>query len=364
MNIKLLRNHIDQYIKGLHSNPDQRDNDAQERSERAAYYRSWTADRLMKMTETEFGEYVSKLRATLIWFNKKYIIRKFIKDNGMQTLRDELANLVWGDDAVDQRWGRFRANTKGFGPVSISEILCHVHSKECMLWNRRAYASLNYLGIENFPKYDYQITGKGYVELSSRALAVADEMQGAGLKDVSLLDVDYLIRDHLQVADNLRKMHNTAPKTGQAEDLGDSELETVEFIHNDIRDKIADIGRRLGFESDTEVKVADGSVVDAVWEATIGNMGRVVYVFEVQTKGSIDSLILNLLKSLNNPAVQGVVAVSDKKQLELIKKHVTDVAGLGGKLKCWHYAEVLNVQESLEFVNETINRLGLVTRGF
>ena len=33
----------------------------------------------------------------------------------------------------------------------------------------------------------------------------------------------------------------------------------------------------------------------------------------------MDSLILNLLKSLNNPAVQGVVAVSDKVQLERIK---------------------------------------------
>ena len=60
---------------------------------------------------------------------------------------------------------------------------------------------------------------------------------------------------------------------------------------------------------------------------------RVIYVFEVQTKGSVDSLILNLLKSLNNPAVQGVVAVSDKEQLERIKKHAADVKDLRDKLK-------------------------------
>jgi len=32
--------------------------------------------------------------------------------------------------------------------------------------------------------------------------------------------------------------------------------------------------------------------------------------------------MLNFLKSLNNPAVQGVVAVSDSSQLETIRKHV------------------------------------------
>lgn len=89
-----------------------------------------------------------------------------------------------------------------------------------------------------------------------------------------------------------------------------------------------------------------------------------IYVFEVQTKGSIDSLILNLLKSLNNPAVQGVVAVSDSRQLERIKSHARDVSGLREKLKFWDYEEILRVHEGLEFVNASINNLGLVPQGF
>jgi hypothetical protein len=56
--------------------------------------------------------------------------------------------------------------------------------------------------------------------------------------------------------------------------------------------------------------------------------GAVIYVFEEQTKGRIDSLIVNLLKPLNNPAVQGVVAVSDSKQLEKVKDHAEGVIGL------------------------------------
>ena len=65
--------------------------------------------------------------------------------------------------------------------------------------------------------------------------------------------------------------------------------------------------------------MAEGSKIDTIWGATIGNMGRIIYVFEVQTKSSIDSLIYNILQSLNNPPVQGVVAISDKQQIETIK---------------------------------------------
>jgi hypothetical protein len=61
---------------------------------------------------------------------------------------------------------------------------------------------------------------------------------------------------------------------------------------------------------------------------TIGNMGRVIFVFEVQTKGSIDSLILNLLKSLNNSSVQGVVAVSDKGHALMRYRHVSGLKSL------------------------------------
>ena len=126
--------------------------------------------------------------------------------------------------------------------------------------------------------------------------------------------VDYFIWQELQVETNLSKIFSKDKKA--IEKVKDLEVPDQEqFIHNDIRDRIKDIGIWLGFSSRIEQKVSDGSRVDTIWEATIGNMGRVIYVFEVQTKGSVDSLILNLLKSLNNPAVQVVVSVSYNGQL-------------------------------------------------
>ena len=188
------------------------------------------------------------------------------------------------------------------------------------------------------------------------------ELVNAGFNDSTLLAVDYFVWDKLQVEDKLSKIYTKKPVVEIKKE--EESFEKSPFSHNDIRDKIMDIGQWLGFTSNIEKKVSEGSKVDAIWEATIGNMGRIIYIFEVQTKGSIDSLILNLLKSLNNPAVQGVVAVSDAKQLEIIRKHAFDVKDLKDKLKYWDYEEILKVHESLEFVNENINKLGLVPQSF
>lgn len=60
-----------------------------------------------------------------------------------------------------------------------------------------------------------------------------------------------------------------------------------------------------------------------------------------------------------------MVAVSDKEQLERInKKHTWDVKDLRDKLKYWDYEEISKLHESLEYVNSTINNLGLVPQGF
>lgn len=188
------------------------------------------------------------------------------------------------------------------------------------------------------------------------------ELVNAGFNDSTLLAVDYFIWDKLQVEDKLSKIYTKKPVAEIKKE--EESFEKSPFSHHDIRDKIRDIGQWLGFTSNIEQKVSEGSKVDTVWEVTIGNMGKVIYVFEVQTKGSIDSLIMNLLKSLINPAVQGVVAVSDVKQLDIIKRYVKDVRDLRDKLRYWDYEEILKVHESLEFVNENINKLGLVPQSF
>ena len=365
MNIALLKKHISVYKQSLAKDLEKHSRDLAERKERIAYYQSWTKERILSMTEENFYDYLSKLWAMLIWGNKHYVVDKMIADSGFDTLKKELSELIWGASPVVKRWDNFLKRVKGFGPATISEILCHVYPNQYMLWNRRAYVGLNYLGVTGLPRYNYQMTGKKYAELSSVAQKIADEMRAEGVEDVNLLTVDYFIWDELQVEENLSKIY-VAGKKPKTVPIVEEKLDAdaADFIHNEIRDKLSDIGKWLGFNADTEKKVADGSKVDTIWEATIGNMGRVIYIFEVQTKGSVDSLIINLLKALNNPAVQGVVAVSDAAQLDKIRKHAEQVPNLGAKLRYWDYKKVLDVHDALEMVNESINSLGLVPQGF
>jgi hypothetical protein len=362
MNKDLLKQHIHDFISDSKKDPIKYQQDLNERSQITSYYRLFTEDKILLMTEDDIYEYLSKLWAMQIWGNKHYVVDKIIEENGLQNLRKKLAYLVWGHQDISERWDSFRGEIKGMGPAMISEILCKTYPNDFMLWNRRAYVALRYLEVEKLPRYDYQLTGKIYKYLCNVCKDIAEELKKADFEDSSLLSVDYFFWDKLQVEDSLSKIYDK--KASIEEKIEPKSTLESKFIHNDIRDKLREIGQWLGFSSSIEQKVAEGSKVDTIWEATIGNMGRVIYVFEVQTKGSIDSLMVNLLKSLNNPAVQGVVAVSDREQLEIIKKHALDVRDLRDKLRYWDYEEILRVHEGLAYVNECINKLGLVPHGF
>ncbi len=334
-----------------------------ERRDRVAYYQAWTADRLQRMTADDLLDYLSRLYAMLAWGNKRYVVEKLLSQQGIETVRTELAQLIWGDDAIEERWDRFRSRIKGMGPAMMSEILVHTHPDKYLLWNRRAYVALNYLEVPDLPRHNYQLDGACYQTLCDVGLSLAADLRRVGLKDADLLDVDYFIWDELQVEENLSAI-GRKPVEADLPDVTTADPEAATFLHDEVKQKVADIGQWLGFAARTEVKVADGSKVDAVWESTIGNMGRVIYVFEVQTRGSIDSLIVNLLKALNNAAVQGVVAVSDVDQLDKIRRHAAGVMGLRDKLKYWDYRSVLVTHDSLAQVNEAINALALVPQGF
>ena len=109
----------------------------------------------------------------------------------------------------------------------------------------------------------------------------------------------------------------------------DEEKDVTE--HEDIITKLLEIGPALGFEShydEEHITVAKGSKVDLVWETKIANVGLIQYVFEVQSKGSIKSLINNLIQAMNSQQVKKIIAVSDKKQLGQIKDHISQMKAI------------------------------------
>lgn len=368
MNTTLLLNHIKDFMHKLGSNPSLEHEHVEERQNRVAYYQSWDKDKILNITPEDLYEYLSKLWAMLIWGNKQYKVDQIIADNTLDKVRNELASLLFNNSDIEERWNRFRKEIKGMGPAMISEILCHTFPNDYMLWNRRAHIGLYYLEVKDLPNYDYQLTGKKYKYLSSVCKEIASQLKQNGFSDPTLLAADYFIWEELQVVETLSQFKKEKETEEEEKEIAKTDskeaIAVAEFKHNDIRDKVAEIGTWLGFTASIEKRVAHGAVVDALWESTIGNMGRVIYVFEIQTAGSIDSLILNLLKASNNPAVQGLVAVSDTKQIERIQREVLHLPLLKDKLKYWDYKEVLEVHEQLAFSYSAINKLGLVPQGF
>ena len=328
-----------------------------ERNERMQYYQGWTKERIKKMTSDEFVEFIGKLWSMIVWGNKKYIADKIIEINGFENIKNMIIDLLYGTDSIEKRWDRFYKAKTRLGPSSMSELLSYINPNEYVICNKVTCACFKYLGIEKVPTHNYQYTGANYKILCDIGKQIQQEMVKEGIDNVNLLIVDYMFWD--VVYPMSKKEVVQVPE----EEL-QIEKDTKQFIHNDIINQIVEIGQWLGFESKSEVKIADGAIVDAIWQAQIGNMGKVIYAFEVQTHGSMDSLILNLQKATNNFAVQAIVAVSDEKQIEKIKKESKGIHSIETKLKTWDYTEVMEMHDCLERANEIINNLGLVPDSF
>ena len=358
MNKNKLQSAVSSFAKNKKTNTAYYDENWTERKVRRAFYQSYTKERILNMEKDDFLEYMSKLWSMLIWGNKKYVVDKLIADNGFDNLKKQLVELLYGSATTEKRWNSFLKSVKGLGPASISELLTYVNPEEYVIFNKTTVLCFSYLEVSDMPKYNYQYTGKKFIEVCGIAKEIASALKEAGEKDCDLLAVDYFLWDEVLPLVEQKEPEIETPVNPKPTSKNESKS-----IHDEIKEKLVNIGELLGFESRSEVKIATGAVVDAVWEAKIGNMGKAIYVFEVQSKGSIDSLILNLKKAQSNAAVQAVVAVADEEQLAKIIRESEGVID-AKSLRTWNSDDVLVVYDSLARAHESINKLALVPESF
>lgn len=360
MNNQKLQTAITEFIAKKKANAAYYDDNWNDRKDRKAFYQSFTKEKLLAMTDDEFSEYISKLWSMLIWGNKKYVVDKLVADNGFENLKKQLVELLYGTSLIEDRWNLFLKVVKGLGPATISELLTYVNPQEYVIFNKTTILCFTYLEIPDMPKYNYQYTGKKYAEVCKAAKEFSKALATAGAEDSDLLAVDYFLWDEVLPFAEKKISAPMQSKTTVKKPITTKESKS---LHDEIKEKLVAIGELLGFESRSEVHITAGAVVDAVWEARIGNMGKAIYVFEVQSKGSIDSLILNLKKAQSNAAVQAVVAVADEEQLSKIIKESKGVIE-EKSLRTWDSEDVLSVYDSLARAHESINKLALVPESF
>lgn len=309
--------------------------------------------KLKNMTEIEFGEFISNLWASSMWGNKDYLVQKIIDDNGIDKIRTQFGDLLYGPDSFENRFGRFIHEIKGLGPASLTEILCLFDPHKYSIWNDKARKTLRNLRFDSLPLNKYQISGKEYKKINETVTLIAEKLQDLGLNNADLLAVDYFLYEIWYM------------EKEKIEIKGKVIEEACKFDHDEVRDFIKEIGVQLGFETDTEKSIAHGAKVDVTWRARIANLGVVTYVFEVHKKGSIDSLILNLQRALNNPTVQKIIAVSDKTQLARIREEIKTLPENFRKtLTFWEVSDAIKTHEKLSEVIQSINKLELVRSQF
>jgi len=226
-------------------------------------------------------------------------------------------------------------------------ILAFLYPDRCGVWNRPAREGLRRLGATGLDWGKGRLSKEEYRHFHSLLRELSGELGKALGKGMDLLGVDMFL---YVVVEKAPALPSPAPEGA--------------WDHDEVCHLLLEVGERLGFEVGREVRIGEGAVVDGVWEARLGNLGSVAYVFEVQRGGSLDSLILNLQRASALPGVRKVVAVSDGDPLRRIGKGCEGLPEAFRKaLGLWEVGEVYRVAEGLREAISSLKKVGLLEGG-
>ena len=101
---------------------------------------------------TDLQSFEKDLRAALArlwafgWVNKEKYARKIIERNGVDRIRLELINLLYGEEPLASRLDRFLERIWGLGIAATTEIMCFTVPYKYAICNRKVLIALNKLG--------------------------------------------------------------------------------------------------------------------------------------------------------------------------------------------------------------------------
>ncbi|MCP8315301.1 MAG: hypothetical protein H3Z52_09370 [archaeon] len=325
--------------------------DYKDRRERCERYRdALPLGKIDGLSEVDFERLIGDLYANEFWYDKSQPLKRIISMNpSLDYVKAELKKLLWDNKPISERYDEFRSKVNGLGPSAITELLTLVHSDECVIWSRRVREGIKALKmVDIIPAGKYQINGDEYVKVIDILKEVKDVVQCDDTKLKDLMDVDQFI-DYVY-----KNASKVVPPVILSEDY--------DFNHDEVKDIIYELGIGLGFEAETEVSIAKGARVDCIWKAKIGNLGIVKYVFEVHGKGgSMDSLILNLQKAKGDPAVQRLIAISNTKNLAMLKEEISSLPEeFKRSLALMEAKDALMASEHFKAFKEILDKLELV----
>lgn len=158
-------------------------------------------DSIASLTEDALKDIIKRLWATLFWGNKDYKANRVLSDNasseksGLETMRDALAELLYGSAPFPKRYDVFRKQVKGLGTVSLTEILHFAEPTQYCLWNDKPQNVLPFLGMSNMLpervfRYPNSMTGQEYVQCCEVIGLIRDELTANGIASADFTGAD------------------------------------------------------------------------------------------------------------------------------------------------------------------------------
>jgi len=145
-------------------------------------------EHIPKLTEEEFGILLKQLWALNFWGNKDFKVQQVLQQNGIEKLRRELEQLLYGSARIGNRYDIFKEHVKGFGPAILTEILIIMFPRDFCLWNEKPKNVLPILGMNDLLPdrvFKVQIIGDDYEKCNQLLKLVGEELQHSGVKGIS-----------------------------------------------------------------------------------------------------------------------------------------------------------------------------------
>lgn len=185
MNEERLDKWIDSFAEFIKEDNDNIDG-FDERAERKSYYQSFNYDKIINMNDEELVEYIKKL-----WSVMPISIYKIIDKNGRDNLKRNIAELLYGNGDMQDRFNNFCNNIVEFKIKAMSELLTLNYPNEYMLWDSKVESVFNLIGINNTNPYASNNYFDWYKEMISYGEVIRKKISDRIGKDVDLVDADY-----------------------------------------------------------------------------------------------------------------------------------------------------------------------------
>lgn len=150
MNEAKLNELVELYIKN-YSSISNRLADGNKKKE---YFQSFDYEKIINMSRVNLIDYLREL-----WTVFPMIANKIIDENGFDNFKNKLADLLYGDRELSERYNEFYNNIRYFREYAMSEVLSYIYPNDFMLWDSKVRHAFNILEIEiheatNFDNYN------------------------------------------------------------------------------------------------------------------------------------------------------------------------------------------------------------------